>query len=233
MDRTEKATNNARISHFYEKEEVGAHEARSVGEILTRALFQRQHQRQQLRVEHFRAISLLRAFFPSSVFAFELSKLAFMAQHPDPCEICAHIENIKNGVHAAFIAELSTGYAILGNSQFFRGYTLFLCKTPAPDLEDLPRDLRFQFLREMSLVSEAVSNVINPQKMNVESLGNMVPHLHFHLFPRQASEAEPLKPVWLCAPQGEAAAPFAFDAARDGELLENLRREILKLKSEF
>lgn len=156
-----------------------------------------------------------------------------MAHHSDVCEICARIEDIKTRKHPGFIAELATGYAVLGDSQFFRGYTLFLCKTRAPDLEDLPRDFKFQYLREMALVSEAVSNVLKPHKMNVESLGNMVPHLHFHLFPRFLSETEPSKPVWVCAPQGEDAEKHALDATRDRDLIENLRREILKLTSEI
>lgn len=152
-----------------------------------------------------------------------------MAQHPPNCEICTRIDDIKKGAHPGFIAELPTGYAVLGDSQFFRGYTLFLCKTPAPDLEDLPREARLEFLREMALVSEAVSHVLKPHKMNVESLGNMVPHLHFHLFPRFLTENEPQKPVWLCAPQGEAAAQYALDATRDGELISQLRAEIKRV----
>ncbi len=156
-----------------------------------------------------------------------------MAHHSDICEICARIEDIQNGKHPGFLAELPTGYAVLGDSQFFRGYTLFLCKKPAPDLENLPRDFKFEFLRDMVLVSEAVSNVVKPHKMNVESLGNMVPHLHFHLFPRFLDEAEPTKPVWLCAPQGKEAEKYALDATREGELIENLRREIIKISSEI
>jgi diadenosine tetraphosphate (Ap4A) HIT family hydrolase len=150
-----------------------------------------------------------------------------MANHPAECEICARIEDIRAGNHPGFLAELPTGYAVLGDSQFFRGYTIFLCKDAAPDLEDLPRERRFQFLREMALVSEAVSRVLKPHKMNVESLGNMVPHLHFHLFPRTLDEKEPLKPVWLVMPSVEDAAKYALDVARDGELIEALRREIV------
>ena len=159
-------------------------------------------------------------------------KLHSMANHPSNCEICERIEQIKAGTHPGFITELSTGYAVLGDSQFFRGYTVFLCKTPAPDLEDLPRETRLQFLAEMALVSEAVSKVAQPHKMNVESLGNMVPHLHFHLFPRQLSESEPTKPVWLVMPAGDEAQQYAFDVERDGELIEELRREILALSGE-
>ncbi len=161
--------------------------------------------------------------------AFEPFKLQVMAQHPKPCEICTRISDIQSGEHPGFIAELSTGYAVLGDSQFFRGYTLFLCKTPAPDLEDLPPDFKLQFLREMALVSEAVSNVLKPHKMNVESLGNMVPHLHFHLFPRFSSESEPFKPVWLTMPQGEEAARYALDANNDDALILEIRGEIERI----
>lgn len=156
-----------------------------------------------------------------------------MANHPQNCEICERIEQIKAGTHPGFIAELPTGYAVLGDSQFFPGYTLFLCKTPAPDLEDLPREVRTQFLFEMSLVSEAVSTVIKPHKMNVESLGNMVPHLHFHLFPRQLSESEPTKPVWLVMPSGKEATQHALDIERDGALIDELRREIVRLSGKI
>ncbi|MEI7686422.1 MAG: HIT domain-containing protein, partial [Planctomycetota bacterium] len=34
-------------------------------------------------------------------------------------------------------------------------------------------------------------------KLNVESLGNQVPHLHWHLFPRRADDPDRLKAVWL------------------------------------
>lgn len=155
-----------------------------------------------------------------------------MAQHPEPCEICARLTQAQNGEHPGFIAALPTGIAVLGDSQFFRGYTVFLCKTPAPDLEDLPFAPRLEFLRDLTLVSEAVFNVLKPHKMNVESLGNMVPHLHFHLFPRQLSEAEPLKPVWLVAPTGQDAQPYALDPARDSALIEELRREITRLSEQ-
>jgi diadenosine tetraphosphate (Ap4A) HIT family hydrolase len=147
-----------------------------------------------------------------------------MANHPSPCDICAQLAQLEAGNHPRFIAEFSTGYVVLGESQFFRGYTLFLSKSPAPDLEDLPREVRFQFLKEMALVSEAVSQVLQPHKMNVESLGNVVPHLHFHLFPRYLNESEPQKPVWNCAPQD--AEKYLFEAARDGDLISQIRAAI-------
>lgn len=149
-----------------------------------------------------------------------------MAQHPDPCEICQQIAQIKRGEHSRVVAELPSGYVVMGENQFFRGYCLLLCKESAADLEELSPPFLSQFLQDLARVSAAVSRVVKPHKMNIESLGNVVPHLHWHFFPRQLSEAEPTQPVWLVMPQDEAATRYAFDAQRDGNLLESLRREL-------
>ena len=149
-----------------------------------------------------------------------------MAQHPKSCEICERIAQIERGEFRQFIAELPSGYAVLGDSQFFRGYCLLLCRQPVADLEELDADFRAQFLTDMARLSAAVSQVIKPHKMNLESLGNVVPHLHWHVFPRQLNEATPLQPVWLAMPQSADTAQFAFDAARDARLIEELRRAL-------
>ena len=49
-----------------------------------------------------------------------------MAKHQDNCEICRKIGEAREGRHAGLIAELDTGYAVLGDSQFFEGYSLLL-----------------------------------------------------------------------------------------------------------
>lgn len=151
-----------------------------------------------------------------------------MAHHPANCELCQRLESIEHGEHPGFIAHLPTGAFVLGDSQQFRGYSLLLCNTPVPDIEDLPWQARLDFLRDAALCSEAVATVLKPHKMNVESLGNMVPHLHFHFFPRQSSEPDPLKPVWL---QTHPDAP-TLDATRDADLILALRHEIERLKLE-
>ena len=42
--------------------------------------------------------------------------------------------------------------------------------------------------------------------MNYELLGNQVPHLHWHLFPRYAHDPDVLKPVWLALDRAERDA---------------------------
>ena len=149
-------------------------------------------------------------------------KLCKVAQHLQPCEVCGRIARIGRGEDSGFLAELPSGYAVMGQSQFFRGYCLLLCRQPVADLEELDADFRAQFLLDMARLSAAVSSVVKPHKINLESLGNVVPHLHWHVFPRQLSESEPTKPVWLVMPSGDNSE-FAFDAERDAQLVEDLR----------
>ena len=190
----------------------------TVAEILTRTL---------AKNNRIFPILWLRDFGPLVLCLFSV-----MAKHPQPCEICERIAQIKRGENPTLVAELPSGYAVMGDSQFFRGYCLLLCKAPAADLEALEPEFRAQFLADMATLSAAVAAVVKPHKMNLESLGNAVPHLHWHVFPRQLDEAEPVKPVWFSMPQGEAAAEFAFDAARDGELMAQLREELARRGAE-
>ncbi len=49
----------------------------------------------------------------------------------------------------------------------------------------------------MCLLARAIEDCFRPHKLNYELLGNQVPHLHWHLFPRYSHDPEALKPVWL------------------------------------
>jgi diadenosine tetraphosphate (Ap4A) HIT family hydrolase len=151
-----------------------------------------------------------------------------MATHQTPCEICERISQCSAGTHPGLIAELDTGFAVLGDSQQFRGYSILLCKTPVTELHELDQSTRLRYLQEMSQLAESVGVVTSAHKLNYECLGNMVHHLHFHVFPRQASEAKPTLPVWVqmvSAGSSEAAA-CKLDAKQDAELIANIREQL-------
>jgi diadenosine tetraphosphate (Ap4A) HIT family hydrolase len=146
-----------------------------------------------------------------------------MATHQDPCPICDQITMCENGTHPRLIAEMETGWAVMGESQFFRGYSLLLCKTSATELDELPAVERLRYLEEMALLARAVREVVQPHKLNYECLGNQAHHLHWHVFPRHHDDPHPRQPVWTFMPEGEAAEPYAFDEQRHGDLLASLR----------
>ena len=105
------------------------------------------------------------------------------------CLICDRIEMIKNGTNPYFVRELRTGYAVIGDVQHFRGYTLFLYKDHAyTELFQMEEGERALFMKEMALVAEAAARAFKPDKMNYELLGMGDAHLHWHLFPRRAGD---------------------------------------------
>lgn len=112
------------------------------------------------------------------------------------CLICERIELIKKNENPYFIFELETGYVVIGDHQFFKGYTLFLLKTHVTELHFLEKDFRIKFLYEMSLVGEAVFNAFKPDKLNYELLGNGDAHMHWHIFPRFEGDGDVKGPVW-------------------------------------
>src|SRR5215203_5008764 len=87
--------------------------------------------------------------------------------------------------------------ALLGPWQFYSGYCVLIARTHATELHHLLVTERSAFLHEMIVLSHAIATAFQPRKMNCESLGNQVPHLHWHLFPRSESDPDTLKPVWL------------------------------------
>ena len=148
----------------------------------------------------------------------------------DDCEICRRIAGMTPD-NPYLIAELDTGYAVLADNQHIPGYTIFVCKTCAPELHDLPPDTRSRFLDEMALVAEATFRAFAPRKLNYELLGNSVSHLHWHLFPRYADDPNPTWPVWNNEAWMQAPRRTPIDPAQLASLRERMRRALDGLRA--
>ena len=61
------------------------------------------------------------------------------------------------------------------------------------DLIELDRMLMMDVLWQ---VEHVVREVMQPEKINLASLGNVVPHLHWHVIPRYTDDAHYPAPVW-------------------------------------
>jgi len=142
---------------------------------------------------------------------------------PKSCLICDRINLIHNNENPYQVCELETGHVVIGDFQYFKGYTLFLCKQHVPELHMLEADFKIQFLTEMSLVAEAVYHCFKPDKLNYELLGNSEAHMHWHLFPRYQSESEPNKPVWCI----DKKTRYAEEARPSEKDLQSLKEKLL------
>ena len=94
------------------------------------------------------------------------------------------------------IVELEQCYVTLNRDQFFPGYCFVFSKEHVTELFHLDVARRQAIIEEVNRVAEVLNDLFNPTKMNYELLGNMVPHMHWHLVPR--FETDPLwpKPIW-------------------------------------
>jgi diadenosine tetraphosphate (Ap4A) HIT family hydrolase len=59
----------------------------------------------------------------------------------------------------------------------------------------LTRDEQALFFGDLVLASQALEQVFRPDKMNLQMLGNAVPHLHAHLVRRYHGDPAPGRPI--------------------------------------
>jgi diadenosine tetraphosphate (Ap4A) HIT family hydrolase len=146
------------------------------------------------------------------------------------CPICKRLTGLRDGTDPLLVAELRESFVVLGEFQRWRGYTLLLSKRCAPELHALGNDARAAFLDDLAIAAEAVAAAFRPAKLNYELLGNLVPHLHWHLFPRTADEPNRLRPVW--GEYDAAAKDPAYRLSPDelASMSESLRAEICRLR---
>jgi diadenosine tetraphosphate (Ap4A) HIT family hydrolase len=94
------------------------------------------------------------------------------------------------------IAELEHSFVMLNHDQFFPGYTLLFTKRHVTELFHLDQTVRAGLMEEVSGVAKALHTLFQPDKINYELLGNMVPHIHWHLVPRFATDPLWPRPIW-------------------------------------
>jgi diadenosine tetraphosphate (Ap4A) HIT family hydrolase len=125
------------------------------------------------------------------------------------CVMCDRYAASGGPLH---VADLALSRVFLHEDQFFPGYVLLVLRRHATELYELTAAERATLMEEVSRVAEAVARVFRPVKMNYELLGNQVPHIHWHLVPRLATDPAPAAPIWTV---GHAPAPLAPAAARE------------------
>lgn len=113
------------------------------------------------------------------------------------CELCLKLEKIKSNEFPFLIQEFKYTYWVLGDHQYFPGYSQIIYKDHIRDMHDLPKELEGHIFKEVMEASRATKVAINPWKMNQSCYGNAVPHIHWHLFPRFESEANCKAVPWV------------------------------------
>jgi diadenosine tetraphosphate (Ap4A) HIT family hydrolase len=121
------------------------------------------------------------------------------------------------------IHEFEHSVFVVGDHQFFRGYCLLLFKGHARELHELKTNVQVALFAELMIAGRAVADTFKPWKMNYSCYGNVVPHIHWHLFPRYDLDPHREQVPWFYAGEFEnhlINAPTARNTA--AKIKENL-----------
>ena len=109
------------------------------------------------------------------------------------------VEAARKGENPTVLCKMPSGWAVIGDIQVMNGYCLLLSDPVVPTLNDLSIREREIFLRDMSLLGDAILEATKATRINYEILGNSEHALHAHVVPRFDAEPENLRkgPVWF------------------------------------
>jgi len=119
------------------------------------------------------------------------------------CPFCQKLTGLDQLPPGEVVWSFPNSVALLGTHQFYRGYCVLISRQHARELSGLADEVRRAYLDEMCLLARAIERGVRPHKLNYELLGNQVPHLHWHLFPRFKDDPDVLNPVWLALEQAK------------------------------
>ncbi len=119
------------------------------------------------------------------------------------CPFCNKLSRLWELPDEEVVWQFPHSVALLGPWQFYHGYCVLVSRRHATELNRLADAERRAFLDEMCILAAAIEACFHSCKLNYELLGNQVPHLHWHLFPRSRHDPHALKPVWLALERAE------------------------------
>jgi diadenosine tetraphosphate (Ap4A) HIT family hydrolase len=143
-----------------------------------------------------------------------------------PTAIHTMVERCRAADYPSAVARLRSGWVVMGERQVLTGYCLLLPDPVVPHLNELPSELRGQFLSEMALVGDALLAVTAGLRINYAIYGNVEPALHAHIFPRRFDEPEATRSAQPWALDWSAAP--SYSEAVHGELKRSLAAALRK-----
>mgnify|MGYP002737331804 CR=1 FL=1 len=104
----------------------------------------------------------------------------------------------------------------------YPGFCRVILNAHVKEMTDLPPSARQRLLDVVWAVETALRERLRPDKINLASLGNVVPHLHWHVIPRFAADRHFPDPIWAAVRRPAPAVRMEIAAERQA-LAERLR----------
>lgn len=108
----------------------------------------------------------------------------------------------------------------------YPGFCRVIWNAHVREMTDLPPACRHELMTVVFAVEEVVRRLFAPDKINLASFGNVVPHLHWHIIPRWRDDRHFPEPVWGQVRREDAGGrPMVADEELASALAAALPRE--------
>jgi len=85
---------------------------------------------------------------------------------------------------------------VLVHEPGYPGFCRVIWNAHVGEMTDLPERERELLMHAVFSVETALRELLQPHKINLASLGNVAPHLHWHVIPRFENDPHFPQPVW-------------------------------------
>lgn len=121
------------------------------------------------------------------------------------------------------VARTSLARVVLVDDSDYPGYARVIVNAHVKEMTDLEAPALARVMAAVYAVEDALRTVLVPDKINLASFGNLVPHLHWHVIPRFIDDAHFPQPIWGARQREPDATRLAARRARLPELAEAIR----------
>ena len=118
---------------------------------------------------------------------------------------------------------------ILVNDPDLPGFCRVIWNHHVAEMSDLTYGEREHLMTLVFAVEEAMRHVMHPDKVNLAALGNIVPHIHWHVIPRYQDDAFYPGSAWSKRVQATPEAILLERRKKTIELTEAIKAEITSL----
>ncbi len=108
---------------------------------------------------------------------------------PESCPLCANVLEGEIVRTAQFVI-------VQANEPLFPGFTRVVWRDHVAEMTQLSDRSRHDLMQAVFDVERIMRHVLAPNKVNLASLGNQVPHLHWHVVARWHDDAAFPASVW-------------------------------------
>ena len=141
------------------------------------------------------------------------------------CELCASAGG------EVLHADDALRVVLIDDAQY-PGFCRVIWNAHVKEMTDLAPAERSRMMMSVMKVESALRDTLSPDKINLASLGNMTPHLHWHVIPRYADDVHFPGAIWAHEQREPHAARLADRASRLDALRVAIRQAFAELNPE-